>query len=926
MFWDKGYTPSQNIENLLQKDNVVLEEFLDDEDILQECKNQKKNLIQYLTRPDIIKRLIELTITEPPEDVSITQRFKHANMACEILTFGLPSLDEKLVEDEEILQTLYSYLEKEPPLNPLLSSFFNKTFSMLISKKAETDWFLYQKLCLQVLEFIKSRGNFLDLIFRHFATSVIMDLLLQIIREVQGALKKDLYEWLTEQNLVERLISMLGKPEESEKHKNISEFLCELIRYGRSLRQTYDNDSFEQSFVNGNLLLLSIEDHSAVSQLVDVMLLPEAEETTVVAGVKVLLTLADESIVEEPASDLALQLIMDKEKDNHDRIIYIIIDVVEPKINDFHNLLSKPPQRNLSNIYSELPPPFGLTRLQICSLFTILIRIGNSRLIDAICKTDLFNTLLKLFKEYCWNNFLHSEVEKCLKIVFSNNNNNIKKNNQANSLQKQPQEQQQQTENNDNENSNGDTVENPEINPSALQTYAIVNCRVISKLIECWMLNKEMQSSAKGRRLGYMGHLIKIFDTITTSILESDKLGALIESNLSEDELENWRMITNKDEGELIKDLNTQKRMLAHCDAYESAEVYTNLAKEFHNETFPSELFNATLSNLPAFLEEDDEIFGGSSSAGVLYEQFVEKTNFEDDYLNVTDILTPGLSITLNQTLKQLKILVDMGDNDNVENVDNTNNESNSNSDNATDDDVVKGLKLSDEVMQFFADFDLHFNDGGAEKISNGISSTEQDSKNLNEIQQSQEQSIADKSDNNANFEKFCNDKLSSFDDDDNFFNDTKTNAEKIIESIVNDDTNDIIGDEMDNVIESENDNGKIQTDEYDDVLVNKYGENNSFKKVQAEVLDNTNNITINSASNGPVSDEFIPKSSATEVSDNAIKSSNYCNDHTENENNAKSSTAKDTSFNSNEICSNTNKTDVDGGCDENASVVDESS
>lgn len=50
---------------------------------------------------------------------------------------GLPSLDERLVEEPTILQTLYSFLEQEPPLNPLLSSFFSKTFSKLISKKSE---------------------------------------------------------------------------------------------------------------------------------------------------------------------------------------------------------------------------------------------------------------------------------------------------------------------------------------------------------------------------------------------------------------------------------------------------------------------------------------------------------------------------------------------------------------------------------------------------------------------------------------------------------------------------------------------------------------------------------------------------------------------------------------------------------------------
>lgn len=38
----------------------------------------------------------------------------------------------------------------------------------------------------------------------------------------------------------------------------------------------------------------------------------------------------------------------------------------------------------------------------------------------SICATDYFGLLLDYFKEYCWNNFLHSEMEKALHMVFYN--------------------------------------------------------------------------------------------------------------------------------------------------------------------------------------------------------------------------------------------------------------------------------------------------------------------------------------------------------------------------------------------------------------------------------------------------------------------------------------------------------------------------
>ena len=81
--------------------------------------------------------MVTLIIEEPPEDAEDSIRFKYPSIACELLSCDVPSINDKLVESEELLNNLYGYLKNEPPLNPLLASFFSKTFGNITSRKTE---------------------------------------------------------------------------------------------------------------------------------------------------------------------------------------------------------------------------------------------------------------------------------------------------------------------------------------------------------------------------------------------------------------------------------------------------------------------------------------------------------------------------------------------------------------------------------------------------------------------------------------------------------------------------------------------------------------------------------------------------------------------------------------------------------------------
>lgn len=84
-----------------------------------------------------MQELVNLTTAEPCVALEERIRFKYPNIACELLTCDVPALNERLAGDKELLAKLYNFLDSEPPLNPLLASFFSKIMGVLIAKKTE---------------------------------------------------------------------------------------------------------------------------------------------------------------------------------------------------------------------------------------------------------------------------------------------------------------------------------------------------------------------------------------------------------------------------------------------------------------------------------------------------------------------------------------------------------------------------------------------------------------------------------------------------------------------------------------------------------------------------------------------------------------------------------------------------------------------
>ncbi|KAI8421373.1 hypothetical protein MSG28_009453 [Choristoneura fumiferana] len=137
MFWSGNYIAVRELNSLLKEENVTLSQVLEADDVLQECKAGNQALIQFLTRPEILAELVTLITEEPSKNIELSLQYRHASIACEVLTSHLPTLSDRLSMDSVQMNRLCDFIDREPPLNPLLASYFSKTIEMLLERSSK---------------------------------------------------------------------------------------------------------------------------------------------------------------------------------------------------------------------------------------------------------------------------------------------------------------------------------------------------------------------------------------------------------------------------------------------------------------------------------------------------------------------------------------------------------------------------------------------------------------------------------------------------------------------------------------------------------------------------------------------------------------------------------------------------------------------
>ncbi|XP_033210876.1 serine/threonine-protein phosphatase 6 regulatory subunit 3 isoform X2 [Belonocnema kinseyi] len=572
MFWTTTYVSSPQVEALLSKQDFSLYELMDIDDIIQECKSQNKKLIEFITRPEVMQELVTLTTKEPPIDLEERRRYKYPNVACELLTCDLPSVNEKLAGDEVLLSKLYSFIDTDEPLNPLLASFFSRTIGVLVARVSDQNWYSYQFTCLQVLEFLKSRQRCVELLLHHLETSAIMDLILKLVTQVEGSdMRYNILNWLDSQQLVQRLIKLLSPEAGSSKHGNSCQLLCDMITEGRE----YKINLTERP--EADPILQRLESIETVTLILETILSGEKVESSIVGGIQVLLTLLTQK-------NKCVSSDADRGSGSSDELInneqcLKISNATIPFLEQLNKLLLEPPQKpSVSTTVGVLDVPFGNTRLHVVKLLVTLLSTENATINEKLVDLDTFHILLDLFFKYSWNNFLHTQVQQFFQLAIEWNC--------------------------------------PDTN-ELIYKNIFVKCKLIERILEGWEENDNRKKEKSGVRQAYMGHLIDIANNLVTQCEKNNVFNNFLKANVPAETLTNWENFVSTE----LEDINkTQRIMLGGpaqvymIDSGENSDVYHYSQEVYAQQVYSNYQGQQLGSQFASYSAHDEKFIDGDEA------------------------------------------------------------------------------------------------------------------------------------------------------------------------------------------------------------------------------------------------------------------------------------------------------------------------
>ncbi|CAN8303872.1 unnamed protein product [Cochlearia groenlandica] len=396
MFWRMaGLSTASAVETILDKDGFTLEELLDEDEIIQECKALNGRLLNFLRERVQVEQLIKYIIEEPLEEVEKKRTFKFPFIACEIFTCEIEMILKTLVEDEELMLLLFSFLEAKETHNSLLAGYFSKVVICLLVRKT-----------IPFMQFIKNHQDILKQLVDLIGITSIMEVLKRLIGtdEHLYANYTTAMQWVEDTEVLEMIVDKFGSSDSPEVHANTAEILCTVARSAPPGLAT----KISSPSCTGRLFKHTLEESRPKSVLVN--------------SLSVCISLLDPK-----RFTLGTYHIYGRQLSHGSTVTNP--ETVEGMLESLGDLLTllnvSSAEGVLLTTYGKLQLPLGKHRLKIVEFISVLLTVGSEAAEKEVIRLGAVKRLLDLFFEYPFNNFLHHHVENVILSCLESKNSQL---------------------------------------------------------------------------------------------------------------------------------------------------------------------------------------------------------------------------------------------------------------------------------------------------------------------------------------------------------------------------------------------------------------------------------------------------------------------------------------------------------------------
>ncbi|KHN22994.1 Serine/threonine-protein phosphatase 6 regulatory subunit 3 [Glycine soja] len=397
MFWRMaGLSTASPVETILDKENFTLDELLDEDEIIQECKALNSRLINFLSGRAQVEQLTRYIIEEAPEDAEKKRSFKFPFIACEIFTCEVDIILKTLIEDEELMNLLFSFLDLNHSHSNLLAGYFSKVVVCLLLRKT-----------IPFMQYVQAHQEIVKKLVELIGITSIMEVLIRLIGADENMYVShvDAMQWIEDTNVLEMIVDKFSSSDSPEVHANAAETLCAITRFAPTG------------------LSAKISSPSFIGRLFHHALEVSRPKSVLVNSLSVCISLLDPK-----RHTFGAYYTYNRQMTNGSTVTANpeTVEGMLESLGDLLKLLDVSSAENLLlTTFGKLQPPLGKHRLKIVEFISVLVTVGGEAAERKLIDLGAVQRIIHLFFEYPYNNFLHHLVENIIMSCLESKNSSL---------------------------------------------------------------------------------------------------------------------------------------------------------------------------------------------------------------------------------------------------------------------------------------------------------------------------------------------------------------------------------------------------------------------------------------------------------------------------------------------------------------------